>query len=508
MPRGYDPLEGSEPAVIGRRIRREFVHPLLDQFEACVGKRGDYPAASDQALTLSYQALSAVVGGLAGQIRSATQKKTVGLLVPTSVAGAAAIFASWYADKTPVPLNFMLAPEELGKIIRDAEFDTILTVDFFAAAAGKTGLKTILLNAQTLVPGRAEKPAAEAGDTAVLLYTSGTSGDPKGVELTFGNLVNNANSCIEHARISPEQNFLSVLPQFHSFGFTAMTVVPLVLGATVHFQPRFSPVTILNTIVEKQISVFMAIASMWTALGHSKHATAEMFRSVKIGISGGEPLQPRVFELYKERFGLTILEGYGLTETSPVVSINTPEHNRPRSVGRPIPGVTITIEDETGARLPTGKDGEIVIRGHCVMKGYHHKPKETAAVLRDGALHTGDMGRVDEDGFVYITGRIKEMMIVGGENVFPIEIESVLAEHAAVAEAAAIGVADDLRGEVPVAFVILKEGATASEVELRDFCRGKLAGYKVPRQVLIKTELPRGGTGKILKRALKPLLPA
>jgi long-chain acyl-CoA synthetase len=519
---------------IARRLHREDrrVNPLLDQFESVVRARREHTAVSDPALTLRYEELRAVAGGLAGQIPVQTRKQNVGILAPTSSAGAAAIFASWYAGKTPVPLNFLLAPEELAKVIRDADIDLIMTVEHFAPMVARTGLQILKLDAQTLVPKATGAPAARPEDVAVVLYTSGTSGDPKGVCLTFDNLVRNANACIQCAEIRPEQPFLSVLPQFHSFGFTALTITPLIVGATGYYLPRFSPATIAALIAEKQIRVFMAIASMWAALAMLKNAAADTFRSLRLAVSGGEPLPERVARAFRQRFDVTILEGYGLTESSPVATLNTPAAHRDRSVGRPIPGVDISIVDEEGRNLPPGRDGEIVIRGHCVMKEYRNKPRETAAAIRDGGLHTGDMGRVDPDGFVYITGRIKEMMIVGGENVFPIEIESALLEHPAVAEVAVIGVRDDVRGETPVAFVILKEGAAAldrgdpataakksadvsakegaatMEVELRNFCRDRLAGYKVPRQVFIRTDLPRGPTGKILKRALAAQLPA
>lgn len=209
-------------------------------------------------------------------------------------------------------------------------------------------------------------------------------------------------------------------------------------------------------------------------------------------------------QLFEQRFGVRLLEGYGMTEASPVVSLNAPRAFRTGSVGRPLPGISVAAVDHEGRELPARQDGELVVRGHCVMRGYLNKPQQTAATVRDGALWTGDVGHVDADGFIYITGRAKEMMIVGGENVFPFEIESVLLDHPAVAEAAVIGVMDDIRGEVPVGFVIPRADApTPTEAELRSFCRERLAPYKIPRQIHIATELPHGPTGKILKRALK-----
>jgi long-chain acyl-CoA synthetase len=478
------------------------MHPFLSEFERNVAATPQRAAVCDQSLILDYRSLHAVAAGLAGQIQSHTSQPRVGIMAPTSAAGAAAIVACWCAGKTPVPLNFLLAPEELNHIVRDAELDCVLTIERFAAALEPIGLKTLLLNAQTLAPGQRAAPPAEAGDTAAIIYTSGTSGRPKGVCQTFDNIVQNAKACIAHARMNAEQVFLSAIPQFHSFGFTAGTVIPLVLGASVWYLPRFSPVALISTIAEKGVTILIAIPSMYAALAQAKKAEPDDLASLILAIAGGEPLLPAVATAFRKRFEIEIMEGYGLTESSPVVAVNMPWALRPGSVGRPLPGIEVGAADDLGRALPAGTTGELVIRGHCVMKGYHNRPDATAAAIRDGALHTGDIGRVDSDGFVFVTGRAKEMMIVGGENVFPSEIEAVLGEHPAVAEAAVVGMPDKLRGEVPLAFVLLHEGADIGESELRSFCRERLAGYKVPREIRIERELPRGPTGKILKRAL------
>lgn len=479
------------------------MHPILTPFEAQAAAQSQRLAAGDQSLMLEFAAFAAVAQGLARQIRTQTDAPQVGILAPTSVAGAVAVFACWYAGRVPVPLNFLLAPPELGRIVADAGVDLILAVELFAPLAGAAGARLLPLNGRTLVPGSVAAPPAAPGDLGAMIYTSGTSAEPKGVRLTFANLGENVRACIEHARITPDQVLLSVLPQFHSFGFTAMTVLPLMLGATVHYLPRFSPAAVVNAVHEKRASIFMAVASMYAALNKLKSADPAALASLTLAISGGEPLAASAAATFQARYGVQINEGYGLTETSPVVSINLPWSRRPGSVGRPLPGVSISAIDAAGGPLAAGQEGELVIRGHCVMQGYHNKAGATAAAIVDGGLRTGDIGRVDADGFVYITGRAKEMLIIAGENVFPREIENILAAHPAIAEAAVIGAKDELRGEVPVAFVILHEGATATEAELRAFCRENIAAYKVPREVHIARELPRGPTGKILKRALK-----
>jgi long-chain acyl-CoA synthetase len=483
------------------------MNPLLDVFENVCAQRPDEMSAGDQSVTFDYKTLRAVAAGLAAQIETQSTRPHIGILAPTSAAGAATILACWYAGRVPVPLNFLLSPTELGRIIAHAELDLVLTIQHFQPALAATGLKTLLLNAESLRPARRPPPAASPQDLAVILYTSGTSGDPKGVCLSYDNLTRNALACIEHVHIRPEHIWLSPIPQFHTFGFTSATVTPLLLGSAVWYLPRFSPLAMAQMVAEKKISVLIAIPSMFAALLNLKSVDRATFQTLEYTISGGEPLPGRVYQGFQERFGVTILEGYGMTETSPVISLNPPGANRPGSVGRPIPGVSVTAADENGVELPLGQTGELVVRGHGVMLGYYKKPEATAAVLRGEALFTGDMGCVDTDGFIHITGRAKEMMIVGGENVYPLEVESVLSEHPAVREVAVIGVTDSVRGELPAAFVILKDDATADETELREFCRTRLAGYKVPRWIRIVTDLPRSPTGKILKRGLK-LTPA
>ncbi|MGD8450711.1 MAG: AMP-binding protein [Phycisphaerae bacterium] len=478
------------------------MHPLLDAFERSVEQRPQRTAVADQSLVLEYRGLRAAACGLARQVQQQTQRTQVGILAPSSAAGAAAILACWYAGRVPVPLNFLLSPAELARVVENAEIDVVLTVPPFVPAAEAAGLRPLVLSATTLAPDDLATPQGLGGDDAVILYTSGTSGAPKGVCLTFDNLVRNAEACIAHSRIEPDCVWLSLLPQFHAFGLTSLTVTPLLLGVTVHYLPRFSPVAVAALVAEKQVNVLIAVPSMFAAITNLKDMLAETFRSLTYTVSGGEPLPERVFNAFRERFGVTLYEGYGMTELSPVVTLNTPWGHRRGSVGQPLPGVNVTAVDSTGAPLPAGEIGELVVRGHCVMRGYFHQPALTVATIRDGGLWTGDLGRVDADGFVYITGRAKDMIIVGGENVYPSEIEQVLAQHPAVREAAVIGVHDAVRGELPAAFVVLQEGAATAEAELRAFCRDRLAGYKTPRWVQIVRDLPRSPTGKLLKGAL------
>jgi long-chain acyl-CoA synthetase len=336
------------------------------------------------------------------------------------------------------------------------------------------------------------------------MYTSGTSGLPKGVELTYGNLQSDVDACIEHAALKHQHRFLGVIPLFHAFGMTAMMIAPIQLGASVIYLSRFSPVGTLNAIREHKVSLLFGVPSMFAAIAHLKNATADDFKSIYALISGGEPLPRTLYDTFMKRFGVPIYEGFGLTETSPVVSLNVPQDYRAGSVGRPVPGATIKIVDDNGNTLPTEQIGEIWLKGPMIMKGYYNLPHETAAALTaDGFFKTGDLGKVDADGYLHITGRKKEMIIVSGEKAYPREIEDVLLRHPAVADAAVVGKKDPSRGEVVVAFVIPKEGQTVAAEALRDFCRDQgLAQWKCPREVRIVSDMPRSPTGKVLKRVL------
>ena len=487
-----------------------FLERLLDIADTHASKL----AVSDHTRELNYGQLTTFARVMRDLILKESKSPRVGIMLPGSAAFAGTLFGCMWADRVAVPLNFMLHLQELRKVTQDAGLDVIITIEHFADLARELGVKTVFLEQAGLkrkflfskLKASPAVPTVENEQTAVLLYTSGTSGEPKGVELTYGNLSSNCRDCAAHAQISSDHVLLSVLPPFHVFGLTAMTLLPMWLGMTVHFIPRFNPIAAVKTIQEKQISVFMAIPSMYAAMQRVKRATPESFKSLYLALSGGEPLQASTAEAFQDRFDVQLNEGYGLTETSPVVSLNLPWNRLAGAVGKPLPNCEVRIIDDSGSILPPDRDGEIHVRGPGIMKGYYNKADETAEVIdAEGWFKTGDQGRLSKDGFLSITGRIKEMLIIGGENVFPSEIENVLTQHPAVDEAAVIGIPDESRGEVPLAFVILKEGQSAEEKELRSHCRDRLASLKVPRQVKICDDLPRGPTGKILKRALRKL---
>ncbi len=455
----------------------------------------------------TYQQLAAMVAGLGQYLSAQTQKPHVGLLLPAGAGYVASFYGTLLAGKSVVPVNYLLGDREIAHIISNSGIDTIITIPQLAARVKDAPLNVIDLTQLPQTPPAAlnpKRPTKGPDDLAVLMYTSGTSGLPKGVMLTYGNIQSDVDAAIEHADLKHQHKFLGVIPLFHSFGMTAMMVAPIQLGTSVVYLARFSAVGTLNAIREHGVSILFGVPSMFAAIAHLKSATPDDFKSIYAIISGGEPLPKSLYEGFLQRFGVPILEGYGLTETSPVVTLNVPQDRRPGSVGKPLPGVIIKIADEAGNALHGGQIGEIWLKGPMVMKGYYNLPEDTAAALTaDHFFKTGDLGMVDADGYLHITGRKKEMIIVSGEKAYPREIEDTLLRHPAVADAAVVAKKDASRGEVVVAFVILKEGQTAGADELRNFCRDQgLVQWKCPREVYLTKDLPRSPTGKVLKRVL------
>jgi long-chain acyl-CoA synthetase len=285
---------------------------------------------------------------------------------------------------------------------------------------------------------------------------------------------------------------------------TAMMLAPLQLGSTVIYMSRFSPVGAVEHIRKHGVSLMFGVPSMFGAMLRLKSATADDFKNVYALISGGEPLPSNIRDGFRQRFNVNLLEGFGLTETSPVVALNVPQDNRPGSVGKPLPGVLVKIVDDNGTPLPQGQQGELWLKGPMIMKGYHHLPEATAdALTADGYFKTGDLGHVDPDGFLYITGRKKDIIIVAGEKAVPREIEETILKLDTVADAAVVGKKDPGRGEVVVAFVTAKDGQSVTADQIKETCRQHgLPQWKIPREVIIVPDLPRSPTGKILKRVL------
>lgn len=472
-------------------------------------------AVEDSTRSFTYSQLAQLASVFRDIVTEQTQRERVGLLLPASAILSPVLFGTLWAKRIAVPLNFLLAPEELLKVVKDSDIDVIFTVTHFRELVSKLPARAVFLEELPLkrkmvfafIRSLPQAPTVQPNDTAVMLYTSGTTADPKGVELSYQNFRSNIEDAAYSLELKRNQVFLNILPPFHVFGLTANVFAPVFLNSTSQSIPRFSPMAVVKACSEKKVTLMLAIPSMYAAILKTKSADREDFKTVQLAISGGEPLPDRIRDAFRERFGVLLREGYGLTETSPILAACSLVNYKPGTVGKPLRSVQIRILTAEGKDAGINEDGEILVRGPNVMKGYYKKPEETRKVFTDdGWFKTGDIGQLDADGFLKITGRAKDMLIIGGENVFPREIEAILEEFEGVLQAAVIGIPDDLRGEAPVAFIIPKEGATLDEQALRAHAKQSLAGYKVPKRVIISEDLPKGPTGKILKRKLKDLL--
>lgn len=358
--------------------------------------------------------------------------------------------------------------------------------------------------------GSFESVTRHGDDTAVILYTSGTTGQPKGAELSHTNMLTNAMSSQYLMRLEYSDTTMATLPLFHSFGQTVMMNASVLTGSTMVLIPRFEPKFVIEQIIQHKVSVFAGVPTMYIALlraGEQSPEHSELVKhSLRLGVSGGASMPVEVIRQFEYRFELPVLEGYGLSETAPVATFNHIDGDRlPGSVGQPLCGYVIKIADVKGHARPIGELGEVCIKSPSVMKGYYGRPEATRDALRDGWFLTGDIGRVDEHGNLFIVDRVKDMIIRGGYNVYPREIEEVLMCHPDVEMVAVVGEHDDRLGEEVHAHVVLHQDAHCCPDNLITWCREQLADYKFPRRVFIRKALPMTATGKILKRELHPL---
>lgn len=444
----------------------------------------------------------------ANRFAATTSGETVGIILPTGTIYPIAVFGAIWAGKKPVLLNPLLKPQEVDFIVKETKIDSVVVNDTTERAIAGLDLRKVDLDFGAELGTRAQFAPATTSDNdiAVYLYTSGTTGRPKGVPLSHDNLLSNARAVIDRFRGKSEDVFLGVLPLFHSFGLLGTAIIPLLLGAEVNYT-TFTPNRVASLIQIRHCNFFLGVPTMYRLLARSKVGETAM-QGLRIAFSGGDALSPTIRDAYFRRFGRSVLEGYGLSETSPVISVNTPEENKPGSVGKVLPGVQVRIQGEDGIILPAGKQGEIQVQGPNVFAGYYQRLEETRmAFTADGWFRTGDLGSLDRDGFLSISGRIKELIIRDGEKIMPREVEEVLEQHPKVLEAAVVGEPDGRHGEAVVAYLIPAGQETPGADELRDHCLEKLADFKVPRQFIVATELPRGPTGKILKRALRKQVP-
>jgi len=479
-------------------------------------RAGERTAIKLDDVEVTYQQLdegsARVAGMLAGM--GIEPGDRVGIMLPNVPYFALAYYGVLRAGGVVVPMNVLLKGRETAFYLQDPEARALIAWGDFeeAARAGadEAGAELVLVR-----PGEFEKVLAGAEprtevvdrdeqDTAVILYTSGTTGKPKGAELTHANLLRNAQVIVNLSSITEDDVLLGALPLFHSFGQTCGLNGGMLAGATLSMIPRFDPAKALEIIQRDGVTIFQGVPTMYTAMLNLDGKERFDVSTLRLCVSGGSAMPIEVLKGFEEAFGCKVLEGYGLSETSPVASFNHPDRERkPGTIGTPVEGVEMKVVDDDGHDVAQGEVGEIVIKGHNVMKGYWNREEATAEAIKDGWFFTGDMGRIDEDGYFAIVDRKKEFFIRGGYNVYPREIEEVLYEHEAVQEAAVVGVPDASMGEEVAAVVVLKPGASVDEAALRDFVKGEVAGYKYPRRIHFVDELPKGPTGKILKREIE-----
>jgi long-chain acyl-CoA synthetase len=438
----------------------------------------------------------------------------VGVMLPNVPYFPVVYYGILRAGGTVVPMNVLLKEREVAYYLGDSGAKLLFAWHEFGADA-RPGAKAAGAELIEVAPGfEAQVGAAPARtevadvadeDTAVILYTSGTTGKPKGAELTHANLRENARTKVETLiRLSEQDTILGALPLFHSFGQTAAMNAGILAGCCLTLLPRFDPRKALEIIERDGVTVFLGVPTMYSALLAVPPGERPDSSSLRTCISGGASLPVEVLRAFEAQFGTAILEGYGLSETSPVASFNHPDRDRkPGSIGTPIRDVRMKVVNEQDEDVPQGEVGEIVIQGPNVMKGYWQRPEATAEAMRGGWFHTGDLAKVDEDGYFFIVDRKKDLIIRGGYNVYPREVEEVLYEHPAVAEAAVVAVPHAELGEEVGAAVALKAGAEASPEDLQAFVKERVAAYKYPRHVWLVGELPKGPTGKILKREIE-----
>ena len=486
--------------------------------QAAQPAQGGRPALRQDGQELTYEQLERGSGQAAALLRESGVRPgdRVALMMPNVLAFPLLFYGALAAGAVVVPMNPLLKSREVAHYLGDSGASVILAWDAAgdeaakgAADGGVPVIRVTEPDAQALLGGRVplEDWAARADDDdAVILYTSGTTGVPKGAELTHANMLRNAEvTATTLLTTGPGDVVMGCLPLFHCFGLTCGLNAAIISGACLALLPRFDPGAALEMISREKVTVFEGVPTMYAALLHHPDRGLADVSSLRVCVSGGAALPLEILRGFEDAFGCTILEGYGLSETSPVASFNHPDRPRkPGSIGTPVAGVQMRVVDDAGAEVPRGQVGEVVIRGHNVMKGYWQDPDATAAAIPDGWFRSGDLAREDEDGYFFIVDRKKELIIRGGYNVYPREVEEALYEHPGVAGVAVIGIPDDSLGEEVGAAVALKPGASATPAELRAFVRDRLAAYKYPRQVWLVEELPKGPTGKILRREVHP----
>ncbi|MGP4078000.1 fatty acid--CoA ligase family protein [Halobacillus sp. K22] len=507
---------------------------LSEQLSVTAQRNPSKDAYIFQGQKVSYQEFDASVTKFASRLTELGygRQDHIALVSGNSPLFMIGLYGALRAGVTVIPINPTYTADEMSYILKNGDVKAVITMDvlleqfekmdeelevyhYFTADTGSgIDLNSSPLSQKmksftnVLAEGKLdyEPPSLDSEDTAVILYTSGTTGKPKGAMLTHKNLYSNAVDVANYLQISSDDRVIATLPMFHVFCLTVALNAPVMNGGTVLIVPKFSPQNVFAIAEEYKATVFAGVPTMYNYLQQTGKDQVHTFANMRLCIAGGSSLPVALLESFEKQFNVRISEGYGLSEASPVTTFNPLD--RPRkagSIGANIRNVENKVVDELGDEVPAGEVGELIVRGPNVMKGYYKMPEETAVTIREGWLYTGDMARVDEEGYFYIVDRKKDMILVGGYNVYPREVEEVLYNHPDITEVAVVGAPDPDLGETVISFVVCSNPAI-NENALKEYCREHLAKYKVPSQIEFMEELPKNTTGKILRKNLREKL--
>jgi long-chain acyl-CoA synthetase len=446
--------------------------------------------------TIDYRTLERSVNALAHHLQTfgIRNNDKVALMLPNCPEFVVAYFACQLIGAVAVTLNVLSTPYELNHLLSDSDARVFITqpplVRRFEEIKSNLPLCQHLLTTDDLKritesgPFTVDIPEIAPEDTAVMIYTSGLTGKPLGAMLTHHNLLTQSDLIRAVCMGTEHYRSLAVIPLFHSFGAVVNMLAPIRVGASIVLMERFTLDSIFRTIEKEKVTYIAAVPRLFMGMVFHDKADQYDVSSVQFCITGGSAMPPEFIPLFKEKFGILLVEGYGLTEASPVCSVCPLERPvKPGSIGTTIPMAEARVMDENGRELPLGQIGELVIRGENVMKGYYKNPEMTARVIRNGWLHTGDLARIDEDGYIFLTGRIKRMVITSGFNVYPVEVEQVLDMHPDIRTSRIVSKPDLIRGEIVKALIVPKPGITPDEKSIMRHCRTYLSSYKIPREI-------------------------
>ncbi|MCP8615528.1 fatty acid--CoA ligase family protein [Salirhabdus salicampi] len=505
---------------------------ISDQLTVTTEKQADKTAYIFLGKETSYRDLDDSVTKFASSLNEMGYGKGdhLAIVLGNSPQFVISLYASLRIGATVIPINPLYTADELTYIINNGDVKGIITMDVLAekfaqfdhelnvnhyilvetnpnVSVEDLSIQPKVYSFSTLLQNgspQLDRPTLHDNDTAVILYTSGTTGKPKGAMLSHQNIYSNAKDIADYLNMNNQDRIIAALPMFHVFCLTVALNAPLMNGGSIFIMPKFSPNEVFDAARDYKVTIFAGVPTMYNYLLQYPEGKADDFSNMRLCISGGAPMPVALLNNFETKFQVIISEGYGLSEASPATCFNPLD--RPRkagSIGQSITNVENKVVDAEGNEVPIGEIGELIVKGPNVMKGYYKMPEETKATIKDGWLYTGDMAKKDEEGYFYIVDRKKDLIIVGGYNVYPREVEEVLYDHPSIAEVAVIGKPDPNLGEVVNAYVVTKEGETVTYDQLRVHCYNFLAEYKVPSSFTFMDELPKNTTGKILRRALK-----